>query len=641
LTTTHGEPSSGRSSLAHWAVAACVIVVAFVLGLTPVRSSDVWIHLATGRAISESGSAPTENLFSFAEPARRVISHSWLFQLMAFKLHSIVGLSGMVIVKALMGSVAVGLLFQSARARGAGLVSSAGVTGLALIAVAPRMTLRPEVVSFVCFALMIFLMEQYRKRATRWVWTAPLLMLLWGNSHGSAVVGCLIPLGYVLARLIDSALGRNEHPPAGSTGALAIVAAACLIAPAVNPYGFETLMLPLSHYRTMAEGGFKRFFMDRRSMELADLSDAHWPFAVMVALGLVGMAADWKRVQLTDLAWFFGFGGLAVTSVRFASVFAVLNAPGISIHLCRAASIVCGRLSRMLPKAYPRPVAAGLVMAAILAVGVFRPGSERLGIGLKPNTYPIRELRFLDENDIGGPLLNSFEFGGYIIWNDFPGRKVFVDTRGPVAFSPELYFRALEMIEPDREKSLAAWNELTARYGFNAALVRRESIVRHFRVSDDWVPVHIGAVAAVFVKKTKVNERVIARFGYDHVKPGIDRIDLERLARDTAAAPDVEAELRRWLRESEGQPQAGLLLGYWLDLQGRDDEAVEQYKQLVQEFPRSVDAYLALANLYADKGDLDQAEGVIRRAIAVSPDRDEPRLALKQIQLRRKQGNHR
>ncbi len=615
--------------------------MAFVLGLTPVRSSDVWIHLATGRAISESGRAPTMNLFSFAEPDRRVISHSWLFQLMAFELHSIVGLSGMVIVKALIGSVAAGLLFQAARTRGAGLISSAGVSGLALIAIAPRLTLRPEVGSFACFALMIFLMERYRKRATRWVWAAPLLMLLWGNLHGSAVVGCLIPLGYVLARLIDAAIGRSERPPAGSTGALAIVAAACLLAPAVNPYGFETLMLPLLHYRTMASGGFKRFFMDRRPMTLADLSDAHWPFAIMAALGLAGMAADWKRVQLTDIAWFFGFGGLAITSVRFASVFAVLNAPGISIHLCRGVSIICGRLSRMLPKPYQRAVAAVLLTAAILAVGVFRPGSERLGIGLKPNTYPLRELRFLDENDVGGPLLNSFEFGGYIIWHDFPGRKVFVDTRGPVAFSPELYFRALEMIEPDVEKSFAAWKELTGRYGFNAALVRRESIVRHFRASDDWVPVHMGAVAPVFLRKTKANERIIARFGYDHVKPGMDRIALERLARDTAAAPEVEAELWRWLRESQGRPQAGLLLGYWLDLKGRDDEAIEEYKRLVEEYPRSVGAYLALANLYADKGDWDRAEAVSRRAIAVSPDRDEPRMALKQIQLRRGQEDRR
>ena len=411
---------------------------------------------------------------------------------------------------------------------------------------------------------------------------------------------------------------------------LGIVAALCLIAPLLNPYGLRAIELPLTHFQTMS-AGFKSFFADRRAMEWADVRGAHAAFAVLALLGVAGLVANRRDAELTDLAWFLGFGVLAATSVRFAMLFAVATAPGAAANL----RSIGERFDGLLRRDWQRPAAACGAAAALVAVGLLRPGAEPIGLSVKPGLYPEAALRFLDENHVPGPLLNDFEFGGYIIWRDFPERRVFIDTRGPVAYSPDFYRQALQMIVPEREESLRAWKELISAYEISAAMVRRDSIVRHFRASDDWVPVYWDEVGSVFVRRRDANAGVIERFGYQRIKPGMEKAEIDRLAQDGAAAPRAEAELVRCVDQAPANIAARRLLAYWWDIRGANEKAITEYERLVQLQPKSAESYVALARLYADREDWGRADLACQRAIKLSQEPSAERMLLREIRLKR------
>jgi hypothetical protein len=53
------------------------------------------------------------------------------------------------------------------------------------------------------------------------------------------------------------------------------------------------------------------------------------------------------------------------------------------------------------------------------------------GIGLDSNYYPVAMFNFIKDNniqDIGERPFNTFECGGFFLWN-FPGKKDFFDSR--------------------------------------------------------------------------------------------------------------------------------------------------------------------------------------------------------------------
>ena len=46
--------------------------------------------------------------------------------------------------------------------------------------------------------------------------------------------------------------------------------------------------------------------------------------------------------------------------------------------------------------------------------------------------FPVAAVQYLDTHSVPGPMYNSYEFGGYLLWARGPEHKVFIDGRGEV-----------------------------------------------------------------------------------------------------------------------------------------------------------------------------------------------------------------
>src|SRR5690349_6130274 len=81
--------------------APVALFVALALAaLGPVRNYDFFWHLATGRWIVEHRALPLADPFSIASDRHPWIHGEWLFEVIAYASHAMVGLSGMSIVVA-------------------------------------------------------------------------------------------------------------------------------------------------------------------------------------------------------------------------------------------------------------------------------------------------------------------------------------------------------------------------------------------------------------------------------------------------------------------------------------------------------------------------------------------------------------
>src|SRR5215470_7578360 len=69
----------------------------FLIGDVAIRNNDFWLHLASGRSLSEGGSLGSDP-FSFSESSNW-INHSWLFDFLLYQFHQTFGPNSLVYFK--------------------------------------------------------------------------------------------------------------------------------------------------------------------------------------------------------------------------------------------------------------------------------------------------------------------------------------------------------------------------------------------------------------------------------------------------------------------------------------------------------------------------------------------------------------
>ena len=176
---------------------AIVLVLALVKGLSPFWEPDLWWQLRTGDRL-RAGAALVAPDPSAALAARDYTATQWLPEWVASWAHSWGGVGAVLWLRAVAVLVLTVLLYVLAR-RCAGRLPSAVVTGLALIAAGGGLNPRPQLVSFVLFAVTLHAwLGMLADRRPRW-WLVPVFWV-WACCHG------LWPLGLALGAVLLAAV---------------------------------------------------------------------------------------------------------------------------------------------------------------------------------------------------------------------------------------------------------------------------------------------------------------------------------------------------------------------------------------------------------------------------------------------------
>jgi tetratricopeptide (TPR) repeat protein len=359
-----------------------VLVLAFLLGSFAVNNSDFWMHLAAGRLLSEGAYTLGADPFSYTTDGVTWVNHAWLFDWLLYALYGMIGGAGIAVVRGLLTVLLAGIMLRF-RQPGQGRTLPAVCTALAILALSPRLTVQPMLMSFILLALTLYLLHRGVEEGATFacglcarsfsvLWLLPPLFALWVNLDGWFILGPLSVALYWVGALAQRLTGAPAARDAGGSGAsgrlgtLAVVLVVGLAACLLNPYLYRAFTLPPELAYLLAdvlpEGMVSAGVSARRASaqltqlfpDLSPLSSfylrntafgrnvAGLAYFPLVALGAVSFAlllfrrpdeAAARRFPVARLVVWLAFAALSTVHIRFAAFFAVLAGPISALNL--------------------------------------------------------------------------------------------------------------------------------------------------------------------------------------------------------------------------------------------------------------------------------------------------------------------
>ncbi len=440
---------------APWLLAVTILLTACcLLGLfsKPIEDTDFWWHLKTGQYVLENHALPVPDPFSYTSNAAPAypgeaqvrhfnLTHEWLSQVLMYTVYTVSGFPGIILMRAVLLACYCGIAgFLAARLSAnsyAGIAAACATAGVAIAFAADR----PGSVSFLGVAVFVTLLE-----LRRGYWALPLLALIWANCHGGFPLGWVVLLAYC-----GEALLRPAWTPENRR--LWLASAAAILASGFNPNGFTVVSTLLAY---------------RKSPMTANLIEWMPPvlwappyaFGILLCGAALVLALAWKRVRPVHWVLFAAFAS--------ASLMAFRNIPLI------------GFLGPVLIAAYfpfkskmPSTVAwlAPAIAACGLAVVVARGGFQNMRVA--EWLIPDGAAAYILEHRLKGPIFNTHEQGGYLIWKLSPQDRVFIDGR---SLSESVYRDYKQILFNDSvtggaDQMIGPRAELLQRYGVDLVVM--------------------------------------------------------------------------------------------------------------------------------------------------------------------------
>ncbi|MCL5428703.1 MAG: hypothetical protein M1347_02715 [Chloroflexi bacterium] len=414
---------------------ALTFLAIFAMGLRFSMDTDTWWHLRTGEVILQQRTIPTTDSFSFTRDGEpwRYPSTAWLMELKLYFIYSWFGPGGLNIWVAATITLAFAFIYLSmsggAFLRAFVLVLATAVSGVYWAA-------RPYMATFVLSAIFIWILEDFRwGRKRRLIWL-PVLMAIWVNSHPGFAMGFILVGIYFVDELVrwlaaNWPLRRKKFNAAirGRLGAFVLVSFALLVAASLNPSGLTIFGYP---FETVSIGVLRDFIEEWQSPNFHEPGTQ--PFIWLLLLTLGALSASRKRVALSDFLLMTAAVYLTLLAGRNMPLFALVAPIVLTRYAAPSIEELRKKLrwkpSRTKAARWQKALNVAILLVLVLAVAararVFYP--DKANREDYAGDFPIGAVEYIKEEQPYGNLFNSYNWGGYLIWNlrDYP---VYVDGR--------------------------------------------------------------------------------------------------------------------------------------------------------------------------------------------------------------------
>jgi hypothetical protein len=418
-----GEPNSGvaLALLMIAAVYAIPIVVALRPVADPVIDPDIWWHLRVGQWVCEHGTVPQTDPFSRYGADKPWVAYSWLYEVLVFRLHQSFGLAGIVAYRVAMSLAVVAALHRLVRRREPRFLVATGLTAVATLALAPLFSERPWLFTILFTLLTLDILLDLRAgRASCAVWLLPLVYVVWANLHIQFVYGLLL-LGLAgVAPLGDKRLAGVSEKWDGPlfSWRIAGLAGLCAVATLVNPYHAQIYRVVLEY---ATQPGPFHCINELRALEFRETSD--W---VMLVIGAAALFMLGRRQRLSgfDVLLVAGAGVLAFRSRRDLWFLVVAS----SAVLAGSPRQLGAQTTRFV-LTWRRLAVVGMALAGLVVLVAWKRDLSAANLQRKvAGVFPVEAAAVVAERGYPGPLLNDFNWGGFLIWR-LPQLPVALDGR--------------------------------------------------------------------------------------------------------------------------------------------------------------------------------------------------------------------
>ncbi|MFH0800850.1 MAG: hypothetical protein V2A78_00475 [bacterium] len=485
----------------------CVICYHTVLS----DDNDIWYHLKYGQHFFENHTWNIDHTqFSWTafEPSWKYVN--WIADVIFYLVYNAARENGLAIVRWLTFIGIFALFYLYLKSRGDKL-DICHLMGFILIAVTLKLAgnyYKPERFSDLFFALTVFLYFYSKSINKKMLFFYPLLFLLWVNSHGGFIVGLAFVILALMAELayflFSKSVADKKFLPY-----LSLSIGASLCACAVNPYGAGYLVNIVKGWLGTNQFGqysnIKAYFtmwdcfFPKVAMPI--FSNASWALLTMGVLFAMLCVYTYRKKNFVDLPLllinliFFFFSMKVARSTMFFTVIWFFS----SIYILKQSDLL-----EIKRKFAPIALVIFLFWAytMLLFFAQFLAHTSWYGSYTRDYT-PVKEVEFLRESNLPGPIFNDYVIGGYLIWDLYPKYKVFMDPR--YNYKEEVIS---DYFSYTNNPTLETLRALRARYPFNTAIISMDylGIILSFLSSPDWKLIYFYERAAVFAHNSVIDK---------------------------------------------------------------------------------------------------------------------------------------
>ncbi len=316
--------------------AGLVVAFAFFVASFPARNADVWLHLATGRALFQGDYHLGTDPFSYTTQGAAWVNHAWLFDAAIYGLHQSFGGTGLLVAKALLVALLAAWLLRLCW-RGPQRWLALLFVAVAVTAMGPFLLLRPFCLSLLFLGITCAWLERHAV-VCAWRDCIPILILfaVWANVDEWFLLGPAAVALWWLGTLV------TPDRQASRTGvSLALIAFAGVAVALLNPHHVRVFTVPalLDPATTQdwledagdraALGSPLEYWDDAATLR----QPARLAYGALTLVGLLSFAVQGAKMPVARLLIWLALLALSVYRSGAIPFFAVAAGPIVALNV--------------------------------------------------------------------------------------------------------------------------------------------------------------------------------------------------------------------------------------------------------------------------------------------------------------------
>jgi hypothetical protein len=492
-------------------------IVALVFGIAimgfarTTADPDLWGHLRFGLDLLETGRVIRPDPYSYLTAGVTWVNHEWLAEALMAIAWRVAGAfgspaTGLVLLKLATVVAVVAVMYSHLLWRGLSAIAAGTVVLVYLPILLPWLgAVRPQMFTYVCFALTLAVIARAEEGRPRALWVLPIVFAPWANLHGGFLAGGGICALWLLARAVRRVLSREgagrERTRRDEARRVWLPVIVAGLATLITPYAGELWL-------------FLRTALTPR-LEIAEWNPivATSPEGVAYIVLLTPTVLGWiysRREKRPVLLFLYLVAALLpLVARRHSPLFALGLVIFAGEHMADAASRMFARREgegESAPFAPPAWMSVTFIVMALACVGLTVPYLRQVIVDRE--SFPVEAVRTIAASGVRTNMATEFAWGEYVLWHLGPGVKVSTDGRRETVYSDAAYEQTLQFMY-----GYDKWDAVLDHPGVDLALVptRTWPTFNLMRLKPGWTLISRDDRSALFGRDgSSVAERVRA-----------------------------------------------------------------------------------------------------------------------------------